>query len=35
MELPFMGRVASEDFFSGTSAGAAGGTMSVGVLRVE
>ncbi len=26
MELPFMGTVASEDFFTGTSAGAAGGT---------
>ena len=26
MELPFMGTVASEDFFSGTTAGAAGGT---------
>ena len=26
MELPFMGTVASEDFFSGTSAAAAGGT---------
>ena len=25
MELPFMGTVASEDFFSGTSAAAAGG----------
>src|SRR4051794_12017755 len=25
MELPFMGTVASEDFFTGTSAGAAGG----------
>jgi len=29
MELPFMGTVASEDFFSGTSAAAAGGTTSV------
>jgi dihydropyrimidinase len=29
MELPFMGTVASEDFFTGTSAGAAGGTTSV------
>jgi dihydropyrimidinase len=29
MELPFMGTVASEDFFSGTSAGAAGGTTSI------
>jgi dihydropyrimidinase len=26
MELPFMGTVATEDFFTGTSAGAAGGT---------
>ena len=26
MELPFMGTVASEDFFTGTSAGVAGGT---------
>ena len=26
MELPFMGTVASEDFFTGTSAAAAGGT---------
>ena len=26
MELPFMGTVASEDFFSGTTAGAVGGT---------
>jgi dihydropyrimidinase len=29
MELPFMGTTASEDFFSGTSAGAAGGTTSI------
>jgi dihydropyrimidinase len=29
MELPFMGTVASEDFFSGTSAGAVGGTTSI------
>ena len=29
MELPFMGTVASEDFFSGTSAGAAGGTTTI------
>jgi dihydropyrimidinase len=29
MELPFMGTVASEDFFTGTSAGAAGGTTSI------
>ena len=29
MELPFMGTVASEDFFSGTSAGLAGGTTMV------
>jgi dihydropyrimidinase len=29
MELPFMGTVASEDFFSGTSAAAAGGTTMV------
>ena len=29
MQLPFMGTVASEDFFSGTSAGAAGGTTSI------
>ncbi len=29
MELPFMGTVASEDFFSGTSAGFAGGTTSI------
>ena len=29
MELPFMGTVASEDFFSGTSAAAAGGTTSI------
>ena len=29
MEMPFMGEVASEDFFSGTSAGAAGGTTSI------
>lgn len=29
MELPFMGTVASEDFFTGTSAAAAGGTTSV------
>jgi dihydropyrimidinase len=28
MELPFMGTVASEDFFTGTSAAAAGGTTS-------
>jgi dihydropyrimidinase len=29
MELPFMGTVASEDFFSGTSAAVAGGTTSI------
>src|SRR3954454_1943721 len=29
MELPFMGTVASEDFFSGTAAGAAGGTTTI------
>jgi len=29
MELPFMGTVASEDFFSGTSAGAVGGTTMI------
>lgn len=29
MELPFMGTVASEDFFSGTTAGAVGGTTSI------
>lgn len=29
MELPFMGTVTSEDFFSGTSAGAAGGTTMI------
>ncbi|WP_284946933.1 dihydropyrimidinase [Acidisoma cladoniae] len=29
MELPFMGTVASEDFFSGTSAGAAGGNTMI------
>ncbi len=29
MELPFMGTTASEDFFTGTSAGAAGGTTSI------
>ena len=29
MELPFMGTVASEDFFSGTAAGLAGGTTSI------
>lgn len=29
MQLPFMGTVASEDFFTGTSAGAAGGTTSI------
>ncbi|MFN9908735.1 MAG: amidohydrolase family protein, partial [bacterium] len=29
MELPFMGTVASEDFFSGTSAGLAGGTTRI------
>jgi dihydropyrimidinase len=29
MELPFMGTVASEDFFTGTSAAAAGGTTSI------
>src|SRR4051812_707722 len=29
MELPFMGTVASEDFFSGTSAGFAGGTTMI------
>ena len=29
MELPFMGTVASEDFFSGTTAGAVGGTTMI------
>ncbi|MEK6701201.1 MAG: amidohydrolase family protein, partial [Planctomycetota bacterium] len=29
MELPFMGTVASEDFFSGTSAAASGGTTMI------
>lgn len=29
MQLPFMGTVASEDFFTGTSAGLAGGTTSI------
>jgi len=29
MQLPFMGTVASEDFFTGTSAGAAGGTTTI------
>ncbi len=29
MELPFMGTVASDDFFSGTAAGLAGGTTSI------
>ncbi|HTW29243.1 MAG TPA: dihydropyrimidinase [Acetobacteraceae bacterium] len=29
MELPFMGTVASEDFFTGTAAAAAGGTTSI------
>ncbi|HEY1099311.1 MAG TPA: dihydropyrimidinase [Myxococcota bacterium] len=29
MQLPFMGTVASEDFFSGTSAAAAGGTTTI------
>lgn len=29
MELPFMGTVASEDFFTGTTAGAVGGTTSI------
>src|SRR6516164_1668070 len=29
MELPFMGTVASEDFFSGTAAAAAGGTTMI------
>ena len=29
MELPFMGTVASEDFFSGTAAGLAGGTTMI------
>src|ERR1700748_3240088 len=29
MELPFMGTVASEDFFSGTAAGFAGGTTMI------
>ena len=29
MELPFMGTVASEDFFTGTSAGVAGGTTMI------
>src|SRR3569832_834016 len=29
MQLPFMGTVASEDFFTGTAAGLAGGTTSI------
>ena len=29
MQLPFMGTVASEDFYSGTAAGLAGGTTSI------
>jgi dihydropyrimidinase len=29
MEMPFMGTTASEDFFTGTSAGVAGGTTSI------
>src|ERR1044072_9833395 len=29
MELPFMGTVASEDFFTGTAAAAAGGTTMI------
>lgn len=29
MQLPFMGTIASEDFFTGTSAGAAGGTTTI------
>src|SRR5438067_3264445 len=29
MQLPFMGTVASEDFFTGTSAAAAGGTTTI------
>ena len=29
MELPFMGTVASEDFFTGTAAGLAGGTTMI------
>ena len=29
MQLPFMGTVASEDFFIGTAAGLAGGTTSI------
>ncbi len=29
MQLPFMGTVANEDFFSGTAAGLAGGTTSI------
>ena len=32
MELPFMGTVASEDFFTGTSAAAAGGTTPRGAV---
>ncbi len=29
MQLPFMGTVASEDFYTGTAAGLAGGTTSI------
>ncbi len=29
MQLPFMGTVASEDFYSGTAAGLAGGTTCI------
>jgi dihydropyrimidinase len=29
MELPFMGTVASDDFYTGTAAGLAGGTTSI------